>query len=90
MNLLRISEIKHLEPWLIFLIILAIAVLIIIITSARRKKQKKKPQQQIQTFVNFGDFVSAGAMHLRQNREKEAADLYSKHLLRNVPLLKLW
>ena len=64
------------EPWLIFLIILAIAVLIIIITSARRKKKKKKPQQQIQTFVNFGDYVSAGAMHLRQNREKEAADLY--------------
>ena len=64
------------EPWLIFLIILGCAVLIIIITSVRRKNRKKKPQQEVQSFVNFGDYVSAGAMHLKQNRETEAADLY--------------
>ncbi|MHA1244823.1 MAG: PHD finger domain-containing protein [Candidatus Heimdallarchaeota archaeon] len=64
------------EPWLIFLIILGIAVAVIIIGSIRSKSRKKKPQQEIQSFVNFGDFVSAGAMHLKQKREKEAADLY--------------
>ena len=64
------------EPWLIFLIILGIAVAVIIISSIRSKSRKKKPQQEIQSFVNFGDFVSAGAMHLKQKREKDAADLY--------------
>lgn len=64
------------EPWLIFLIILGFAVLIIIIASVRGKNRKKKPQQEVQSFVNFGDYVSAGAMHLKQKREIEAADLY--------------
>ena len=64
------------EPWLVFLIILGVAVFVIIIASVNRRNRKKKPKQEIQSFVNFGDYVSAGAMHLKQKREKEAADLY--------------
>jgi len=66
-----------LDPWLIFVIVFACAVLIVIIASANRKNRKKKqPKQDIQTFVNFGDYVSAGATHLKQRRETEAANLY--------------
>ena len=42
---------------------------------SNKKKQKKQPKT-IQSYLQFGDYVSAGSLYLSQNRQSEAADLY--------------
>ncbi|MHA1121414.1 MAG: hypothetical protein ACTSQ3_03515 [Candidatus Heimdallarchaeota archaeon] len=64
------------EAWLVFLLIFGFIVLIIIIASLRRKKQKKEPRQAVHTYLEHGDYVSAGRMFLRQKKEVDAANLY--------------
>ncbi len=53
--------------------------MIIIIASIKRKKKKdtKKPSiKTIQSYLEYGDFVSAGSLYLKQNKQNEVADLY--------------
>ncbi len=64
------------EPWIIFLIIFAFLIFVIIIAALRRKKNKKEPVRAVHTYLEHGDYISAGRMHLRQNNEVEAANLY--------------
>ncbi len=49
--------------------------LFIIISSARRKG-KKQPKRAIQTYLDHGDYLSAGKLLFQQKKEAEAADLY--------------
>ncbi|MCK5185071.1 MAG: E3 ubiquitin protein ligase [Candidatus Heimdallarchaeota archaeon] len=67
---------NNMEAWQIFLFIFGFVVLIIIIAALRRKKQKKEPRQAVHTYLEHGDYVSAGRMFLRQKKEIEAANLY--------------
>ncbi|MCG3253374.1 MAG: hypothetical protein KAX09_05960, partial [Candidatus Heimdallarchaeota archaeon] len=67
---------NNMEAWLVFLLIFGFIVLIIIIASLRRKKQKKEPRQAVHTYLEHGDYVSAGRMFLRQKKEVDAANLY--------------
>ncbi|NHJ48062.1 MAG: hypothetical protein FK733_09765 [Asgard group archaeon] len=64
------------EPWQIFIIVFGVILLIIIIILARNKSKKKKPTKTVQTYLNFGDFVSAGRIYLRQKNEAQAVELY--------------
>ncbi len=52
--------------------------MIIIIASIRRKKgkDKKTPTKTIQAYLEYGDFVSAGSLYLKQNKHVEASNLY--------------
>ncbi len=52
--------------------------MIIIIASLKRKKKKDKkaPIKTIQTYLEYGDFQSAGSLYLKQNKQTEVADLY--------------
>jgi tetratricopeptide (TPR) repeat protein len=64
------------QPWQIFIIVFGVVLLIIIIILARNKNKKKKPKKTVQTYLNFGDFVSAGRIYLRQKNEAQAVELY--------------
>ncbi|MBY8994779.1 MAG: E3 ubiquitin protein ligase [Candidatus Heimdallarchaeota archaeon] len=64
------------DPWLVFLIIFVFVVIVIVIASLRRKGQKKEPRRAVHTYLEHGDYVSAGRMHLQQKKEEEAASLY--------------
>ncbi|HUT81510.1 MAG TPA: hypothetical protein VMZ29_09945 [Candidatus Bathyarchaeia archaeon] len=66
------------EPWTILLIVFAIVALIIIIAVASRKGKKKEPTGTVNQYLNYGDYISAGRIYLRQKNEIEAADLYFK------------
>lgn len=52
--------------------------MIILIASFKRKKKKDKktPTKTIQAYLEYGDFVSAGSLYLKQNKQSEAANLY--------------
>ncbi|NHJ31708.1 MAG: hypothetical protein FK732_02490, partial [Asgard group archaeon] len=64
------------EAWYIFLAIFGLVVVIIVIASLRRKKQKQEPQKAVHTYLEHGDYVSAGRLFLKQKKEAEAASLY--------------
>ncbi|MBN1331130.1 MAG: E3 ubiquitin protein ligase [Candidatus Heimdallarchaeota archaeon] len=66
------------EPWIILFIVFGIAAFIIIIVAASRKNKKNEPTGTVNQYLNYGDYVSAGRIYLRQKNETEAADLYFK------------
>ena len=66
------------QPWQIFLIVFGVTLLLIIIIASRKKKKKKKPSKSAQTYLNYGDYLSAGRLYLKQKNEVEAAELYFK------------
>ncbi|NHJ84151.1 MAG: hypothetical protein FK734_01730 [Asgard group archaeon] len=64
------------DVWWIFLIIFGIVLLLIIIASSRNKNRKKQPKRTIETYLEHGDYISAGRLYLSEKKEQEAADLY--------------
>ncbi|NHJ40386.1 MAG: E3 ubiquitin protein ligase [Asgard group archaeon] len=66
------------ETWLILFISFVGLLVILIIALTKNKRKKKQPQKTVQTYLNFGDYISAGRVYLRQKNESEAIDLYFK------------
>lgn len=64
------------DAWIIFIAIFVVAVAIIIIASVKRKKSRKKPEKTVQSYIEYGDYVAAGRLHLQNNQQTLAADLY--------------
>lgn len=64
------------ETWLILFISFVGLLIVLIIALTRSKNKKKQPKKTVQSYLNFGDFISAGRVYLRQKNESEAIDLY--------------
>lgn len=58
--------------------VFGVVALIIIIVVASRKGKQKNPTGTVNQYLNYGDYISAGRIYLRQKNEIEAADLYFK------------
>ncbi|NHK31207.1 MAG: E3 ubiquitin protein ligase [Asgard group archaeon] len=67
---------EKMELWQILFIVFGGLLLVLIIALTRNKNKKKQPKKTVQSYLNFGDFISAGRIYLRQKNESEAIDLY--------------
>ncbi|MCF2142461.1 MAG: tetratricopeptide repeat protein [Candidatus Heimdallarchaeota archaeon] len=77
------------ETWLVFIIAFGIALIFLIIAASRKNKKKtRQPEKTIQTYLSYGDFISAGKLYLRQKNYVEAANLYFRTPLDKRPLFE--
>jgi len=78
------------DTWLLIVIGLIILLFIFIIVGARRKKKKQQraPERTIQTYLSYGDYVSAGKLYLKQKNYLEAANLYFRTPMDKRPLFE--